>query len=60
MGKREEAFKFLNESVEHGMTPRRAQHMESDPDLKFLHSDPRFAALVARAKDTAATTQKAK
>ena len=35
MGKREEAFKFLNESVEHGMTPRRAQHLELDSDLKI-------------------------
>ena len=60
MGRREEAFKFLNESVEHGMTPRRAQHMESDPDLKSLHSDPRFAALAQRAKDNAAKTQTGK
>jgi eukaryotic-like serine/threonine-protein kinase len=57
MGKREEAFKFLNEGVEHGMTPRRAQHLESDADLKSLHSDPRFAALVARAKDETAKSQ---
>jgi serine/threonine protein kinase/Flp pilus assembly protein TadD len=60
MGKREDAFRFLNESVEHGMTPRRAQHLETDTDLKSLHGDPRFAALVARAKDNTATTQKAK
>jgi len=60
MGKREEAMRFLNESVEHGMTPRRAQHLESDTDLKSLHGDPRFAVLVARAKDHAATTQTVK
>ena len=60
MGKREEAFQFLAESVEHGMTPRRAQHLDSDADLKSLHGDPRFAALVARAKDKTATTQNAK
>jgi len=57
MGKREEAFRFLSESVEHGMTPRRAQHLESDKDLKSLHRDPRFAALVARAKDETAKAQ---
>jgi len=60
MGKREEAFKFLNECVEHGMTPRRAQHLESDADLKSLHSDPRFPALVARAKEETATRQTSK
>jgi eukaryotic-like serine/threonine-protein kinase len=60
LGKREEALKLLNESVEHGMTPRRAQHLELDTDLNSLHGDPRFALLVARAKDTAATTQKEK
>ncbi len=60
LGKREEAFKFLNESVEHGMTARRAQHMESDSDLKSLHADPRFAALVVRAKSITATAQTAK
>jgi hypothetical protein len=60
MGKREEAFRLLNESVEHGMTPRRAQHMEIDSDLISLHGDPRFAALVVRAKDIAATTQQTK
>ena len=58
MGKREEAFKFLKESVEHGMTARRAQHLEVDSDLKSLHSDPRFAALVTRAKDETAKAQK--
>jgi hypothetical protein len=58
MGKREVAFKFLIESVEHGMTARRAQNLEVDSDLKPLHSDPRFAALVARAKSETVNPQK--
>jgi hypothetical protein len=60
LGKREEAFRLLNEGVEHGMTQRRAEHMVSDTDLNSLHGDPRFALLIARAKDVAATPQKAK
>jgi eukaryotic-like serine/threonine-protein kinase len=60
MGKREEAFQFLKESVEHGMTPRRAQHLEIDSDLKSLHSDPRFAALVAQAKNETAQARNGK
>jgi hypothetical protein len=32
--------------------------IESDPDLKSLHGDPRFDALVAEARQRAAATQK--
>jgi hypothetical protein len=35
-----------------------ALHLESDPDLAALHSDPRFSALVAHAKERAAAAQK--
>jgi hypothetical protein len=31
--------------------------MEGDDDLKSLHGDPRFAALVARAKERAAAAK---
>ncbi|HTR22468.1 MAG TPA: serine/threonine-protein kinase [Terriglobales bacterium] len=58
-GKRDEALKLLREAIEHGLPPEEALDMETDPDLKSLHSDPRFAALVADVKArSAAVAQK--
>ena len=57
-GKPAEALALLRESVDHGLAPNIALQMEKDPDLGALHGDPRFAALIAHAKEHAAAAQK--
>jgi tetratricopeptide (TPR) repeat protein len=57
-GKRDEALADLREAVDHGLPPSLDLGIEKDPDLKSLHGDPRFAALVAHAKERAAAAQK--
>jgi non-specific serine/threonine protein kinase/serine/threonine-protein kinase len=54
-GHRDEAFEYLGHAIDYGLS---AEEVADDPDLKPLHSDPRFAALLARAKEKAAATQK--
>lgn len=49
-GKFDDAFAYLKEALAHGLSPAEALGIESDPDLKPLHDDPRFAVLVASAK----------
>jgi serine/threonine protein kinase/Flp pilus assembly protein TadD len=58
-GKRDEALEHLQEAVDHGLTPQRDLGIEKDPDLKSLHGDARFDALVAHAKERAAAAQQA-
>jgi eukaryotic-like serine/threonine-protein kinase len=56
-GRRDEALSLLREAVDHEL-PRNADlGIDKDPDLKSLHGDPRFAALVAHAKERAAAAQ---
>jgi non-specific serine/threonine protein kinase/serine/threonine-protein kinase len=50
-GRREEALKYLGQAVDHG-SPN--ADMATDNDLKSLRGDPRFEALVARARQNAA------
>jgi serine/threonine protein kinase len=57
-GNFDKAFSLLKQTLEHGLAPADALMIESDPDLKALHNDPRFPALVADAKQHA--TQKSK
>jgi tetratricopeptide (TPR) repeat protein len=57
-GKPDEALSLLREAVDHGLAPNIALQLEKDPDLAALHSDPRFSALVAHAKERAAAAQK--
>jgi serine/threonine protein kinase len=52
-GQRDQALSLLREAVDHGLEPAAALDLENDPDLNALHGDPRFAALVARAKERA-------
>ena len=49
-GHRDEALKYLGQAVDHG-SPN--ADMATDNDLKSLHGDPRFEALVARARQHA-------
>jgi non-specific serine/threonine protein kinase/serine/threonine-protein kinase len=53
-GQRDEAFSRLGEAVDHGLPPSDALGIDKDPDLKSLHGDPHFDALVAHAKARAA------
>ena len=57
-GNRDAAFSLLRQSVDHGLASNFDLGIEEDPDLKSLHGDPRFAALVAHAKERAAAAQK--
>jgi serine/threonine protein kinase/tetratricopeptide (TPR) repeat protein len=50
-GKRDEALSLLAEAVAHGG----GRQMHTDTDLKSLHGDPRFDALVAKVKEHAAS-----
>ncbi len=50
-GGREEAISLLGEAVDHGLALSTGQGMEKDTDLKSLHGDPRFAALIAHVKE---------
>src|SRR6202041_2923719 len=57
-GRRDEAISLLGESVDHGMPSYVAAAMPGDSDLVTLHGDPRFEALVTRAKERAASARK--
>jgi eukaryotic-like serine/threonine-protein kinase len=57
-GRHDEALSLLAKSVDRGLWPGTALTMGLDPDLKSLHGDPRFDALVAHAKARAAEAQK--
>jgi eukaryotic-like serine/threonine-protein kinase len=58
LGRRDEALSFLREAVDSGLPPSVDLGIDKDTDLTTLHGDPRFAALVAHAKERAAATQK--
>jgi eukaryotic-like serine/threonine-protein kinase len=57
-GRIEEALSLLQQALDVGLPWRFAKGMENDPDLSALHGNPRFASLVAHAKERA-TAQKA-
>jgi predicted negative regulator of RcsB-dependent stress response len=54
-GQIEEALSLLNQAVGHGLPPLLASRMGTDPFLAPLHGHPRFAELIARAKNQDAT-----
>lgn len=58
MGHRGDALTLLREAVDHGLLPKSDLAIEKDSDLKSLHGDPRFDALLAYAKERAAAAQK--
>jgi len=53
-GRTDDALALLGQAIDIGLRPADALQMGDDPDLKELHGDPRFAALVAKAKQRAA------
>ena len=57
-GKRDESFANLRFAVEHPLPAETRLGLEKDTDLKSLHGDARFDALVASARQPAAAVQK--
>jgi non-specific serine/threonine protein kinase/serine/threonine-protein kinase len=55
-GKNDDAVTVLREAMDHGLSADDSQGLETDPDLKSLHGDPRFTALLAETKERAAAT----
>ena len=53
-GDRDAALTLFREAIDRGLPPEYCLGLEKDPELKSLHSDPRFDALVAHAKERAA------
>jgi len=53
-GQTDEAISLLREAIDHGLTPATDLAMATDPNLKPLHHDPRFEALVPYAQEHAA------
>lgn len=50
-GNRDQALALVRGAVDHGLIPTfHASVIEKDPDLKSLHGDPRFTALIAHAR----------
>jgi hypothetical protein len=57
--KSDEALAVLRDAVEHGLRPSHDDmNMETDKELESLRRDSRFAAIVAQAREHAATRQK--
>jgi non-specific serine/threonine protein kinase/serine/threonine-protein kinase len=53
-GRRKEALEYLGRAID--IMPIEADAAASDPDLKSLHGDPRFEALIAKARQPAPAT----
>jgi eukaryotic-like serine/threonine-protein kinase len=55
-GRRDDAFKYLGDAIDHGFN--NPDQIEAEDDLKPLHGDPRFASLVAKTRQPTPTVQK--
>ncbi len=55
-GRPDEAFADLNHAIENGLIS--PGELSADPELKPLHSDPRFEALVAKAREAKSATKR--
>ncbi|MGA2357256.1 MAG: serine/threonine-protein kinase, partial [Terriglobales bacterium] len=55
-GRTNEAFADLNDAIENGLIS--PGELSADPELKSLHSDPRFDAVVAKARETNSARKK--
>jgi serine/threonine protein kinase len=58
-GHRTQALSQIREAIDHGLQASVVLAIDKDDDLKSLHGDPRFKALVAYAKKHAGSRQKA-
>ncbi len=58
LGHGEEALSLIRASLDHGLPLWTAKTISTEPDFESLHSDPRFEALVAHAKELTAATPK--
>jgi tetratricopeptide (TPR) repeat protein len=54
-GHRDQAFALIQAAVERGLDSAALADIEKDSDLKSLHNDPRFAAIVISARQRSAT-----
>ena len=50
-GRRDEALSYLGQAIDYGV--ENPDYLASDPDLKSLHGDPRFEALLVKARQNA-------
>lgn len=57
-GRYDEAIKYLRQSIDQGFTD--ISYMQRDEDLKNLHNDPGFAALIQEANLRVAASVKSK
>ena len=55
-GRADEAFADLNHAIENGLIS--PGELSADPELKSIHGDPRFDALVAKARETSSARKK--
>jgi hypothetical protein len=55
-GHRDDALRLLRDSVDHGLAGWVIKGMPDDPDLKALHGDPGFTALLAYASSRTPAT----
>jgi hypothetical protein len=57
-GRNDDALKYLRQSIDQGFTD--ISYMQKDEDLKNLHNDPRFAALIQEANTRLAAADRSK
>jgi non-specific serine/threonine protein kinase/serine/threonine-protein kinase len=57
-GRNDDALKYLRQSIDQGFTD--ISYMRKDEDLKNLHNDPRFAALIQEANTRLAAADRSK
>ncbi len=59
-GKRTQALSLIQDALDHGLALSVAVHIEDDEDLKPLHGDPKFEAILASIRERAKAAQQTK